>query len=93
MSIIKTAFFFLILFSIATTGLYVKSNVNANSNANLIVRIAPIIINKSGSVRFPERVPSPETVLQIQTAVQSDDAQTLNNLLVKHRFYVLPGRK
>ncbi|MCF6313319.1 MAG: hypothetical protein L3J39_12800 [Verrucomicrobiales bacterium] len=92
MSIIKTAFFFLVLLSVATSGLYLKSNVSASANANRIASIAPIVISKNGAVRFPERVPPSETVLQIQIAIQSDDAQALNDLLVKHRFYVLPGR-
>lgn len=71
--------------------IYVKSNISASS-AGMFTKIAPLIIGKNGSVRFPELVPSPETVYQIQTANQSDDVQGLNTLLVKHRFYVLPGK-
>ncbi|MFK5921546.1 MAG: hypothetical protein QM496_05160 [Verrucomicrobiota bacterium] len=92
MSIIKTAFFLLVLVSIAMGGIYVKNNASLHGGANRIAQIAPIIIGNNGAVRFPNRVPSPETVYQIQTAVQTDDAQALNDLLVKHRFYVLPGR-
>jgi hypothetical protein len=93
MSIIKTAFFFLVLVSMVMGSVYVKQSVQHQANANRIAQIAPIIIGNNGTVRFPQRVPSPETVFQIQTAIQTDDAQKLNDLLVRHRFYVLPGRK
>ena len=93
MSIIKTAFFFLVLISLVMGSVYVKKSVQHNVAANRIAQIAPIIIGNNGTVRFPERVPTPETVFQIQAAIQTDDAQKLNDLLVRHRFYVLPGRK
>ncbi len=92
MSIVKTAFFFLVLVSIVMGSIYVKQGAQHNAGANRIAQIAPIIIGNNGTVRFPQRVPSPETVFQIQAAIQADDAQKLNDLLVKHRFYVLPGR-
>lgn len=93
MGIIKTAFFFLVLISISMGGVYIKSSASSRASANRMAQIAPIIIGNNGSVRFPERVPSPETVFQIQTAIQTDDAQSLNALLVKYHFYVLPGRR
>lgn len=71
--------------------IYVRQN--AQVGTNQIAQIAPIIIGNNGTVRFPQRVPSPETVFQIQAAIQTDDARKLNDLLVRHRFYVLPGRK
>lgn len=93
MSVFKTAFFFLVLISMVMGGAYLKQGVQHKIAANRMAQIAPIIIGNNGTVRFPERVPSPETVFQIQTAIQTDDAQKLNDLLVRHRFYVLPGRK
>jgi len=93
MSIIKTAFFFLVLVSMVLGSIYVKQGVQHNAAKNRIAQIAPIIIGNNGAVRFPQRVPSPETVFQIQTAIRADDAQKLNDLLVRHRFYVLPGRQ
>jgi len=93
MSVFKTAFFFLVLISMVMGGVYVKQGVQHKVASNRMSQIAPIIIGNNGTVRFPERVPSPETVFQIQTAIQTDDAQKLNDLLVKHRFFVLPGRK
>jgi len=92
-SIFRTAFILLGLISMAMGGLYVKKNAVQYEAAKKIVQIAPIIIGNNGSVRFPQRVPSPETVFQIQAAIQTDNATTLNALLIKHRFYVLPGRK
>lgn len=91
MSIIKTAFFFLILISITMGGIYVKGS--ASSSDYRMEKIAPIIIGNKGAIRFPQRLPLPETVFQIQSAIQTDDVQTLNKLLVEHHFYVLPGRR
>jgi len=90
MSVIKTAFIFLVLISMAIGGIYVKNNVQQGIETRGMAQIAPIIIG-NGFVRFPERVPSPETVFQIQSAVQTEDAAALNNLLIKNRFYVLPS--
>ena len=83
MSIIKTAFFFLVLISITMGGIYVKGSSSSRSSDYRMAKIAPIIIGNNGAVRFPQRVPSPETVFRIQSAIQTDDAQTLNNLLVR----------
>lgn len=91
MSVIKTALIFLALISMAMGGVYVKNNVQQDIETRQMANIAPIIIG-NGFVRFPERVPSPETVFQIQSAVQTEDAAALNDLLIKHRFYVLPTR-
>jgi len=78
--------------SLAMGGVYVKRNVAIQIAEREIEQIAPVILGNNGSVRFPERIPSPETVYQIQMAVQTDDAQKLNSLLIEHRFYVLPGQ-
>lgn len=93
MSVVKTAFFFLVLVSMVMGSIYVEQSLQNRIRANHISKIAPIVIGNNGAVRFPQRVPSPETVFQIQAAIQTDDVQKLNDLLVKHRFYVLPGRK
>ncbi len=92
MSVIKTALFLLVLVSMAFGGLYMKKNAAKYTAAQNIAQISPIIIGNSGSVRFPERFPSPEVVFQIQTAARTDDVQALNALLVEHRFYLLPER-
>ena len=93
MSIFKTAFVLLALVSMTMGGIYVKNSAVEKEAAFKISQIAPVIVFQNGLVRFPERIPSPETVFQIQTAVRTDDAQSLNDLLIKHRFYLLPGPK
>jgi len=88
---------FLVLISMAMGGIYFKNNVQQVIEARLApiklapMKIAPIIIGSNGVVRYPERVPSPETVFQIRSAVETEDYAALNNLLIKNRFYALPA--
>ena len=73
-------------------GIFINSNATSFTAMQDMSQISPILIGAHGSVRFPERSPNPDTVYQIQKAVQYDDFETLNAILVKHRFYVLPER-
>ena len=90
MSIIKTALFFLVLVSMTFGGIYVKKSASSFVHAPNSTHIAPIIIADNGAVRFPERFPAPEAVFQIQSAARRGDFKTLNELLIKHNFYLLP---
>ena len=74
--------------------IYVKRNaaVYGEIRVQQSTEISPIIISQRGVVRFPERVPSAKAVHEILVAVQENDFMSLNDLLIKHRFYVLPGR-
>jgi len=92
MSVIKTAFIFLVLISMAMGGIYVKKSVQPGFEAQIAATPAPapIIIGSNGLVSYLERIPSSETRFQIHSAVETEDYATLNNLLIKNRFYVLP---
>lgn len=92
MSVIKTALFFLVLVSMTMGGIYIKRNAAPLLATSGSSEIAPIIIGNGGSVRFPKRFPNPEVLYEIRTAVKTDDFETLNDLLVKHNFYLLPER-
>ena len=90
-SIFKTAFLLLTMISMAMGGFYMKKSADKSSAALRIAQIAPIIIGNNGSIRFPQRVPTPEAVFQFQMAVRTENVTALNDLLIKHRFYLLPG--
>lgn len=92
MSVIKTALFLLVLVSMAMGGIYMKNSATVFAEVQSFANIAPVIVGNDGSVRFPERFPNPEAVYQIRAAVQQEDVEALNDLLIKHHFYLLPER-
>lgn len=61
------------------------------SNTATPIKPAPVLIGNSGSVSFPGRIPSPETVYQLRRAIQMKDKATMNKILVQNRLFVAPN--
>ena len=55
------------------------------------IKAAPMMINQNGSLTFPGRMPSPNTVYDIRNAIQSEDIEKLNALLVENHLFVAPS--
>lgn len=58
-----------------------------------ILEVAPIMIDSDGSLRFPGRAPAPETVHALRLAIQAEDMEKLNMLLVENYLFVAPNNK
>ena len=56
-----------------------------------LLQPAPMLIHSNGAITFPGRAPQPETVYQLRRAIQTENAEMLQTLLVKHRFFVAPS--
>jgi len=56
------------------------------------VSIAPMMIHSNGSVSFPDRMPSPDTVYQIRRAIKMEDVEQLNAILVENNLFVAPSK-
>ena len=54
------------------------------------VKAAPMIIGENGMLTFPGRMPSPNTVKDLQLAIEKEDVDTLNALLVENHLFVAP---
>ena len=54
------------------------------------VQAAPVIINSNGTLTFPGRIPSPDTVYDLRRAIEMKDTATLNALLVENHLFVAP---
>ena len=52
---------------------------------------APVMIHENGSVTFPGRIPAPETVYELRRAIEMEDVEMLNAILVKNRLFVAPN--
>lgn len=52
--------------------------------------LSPVILNQDGTVRFLDRIPSPEVAMNIREAAASNDFEKLNSQLAEYGFYVLP---
>lgn len=61
------------------------------SKAPAPIKPAPVLIDSSGSVSFPGRVPSPDTVYELRRAIQMEDVETMNEILVQNHLFVAPG--
>ena len=56
------------------------------------IKAAPMMINENGSLIFPGRMPAPNTVYDIRNAIESEDIETLNALLVENHLFVAPNQ-
>lgn len=54
------------------------------------IKPAAMLIHANGSISFPNRSPLPETVYELRRAVQTEDIEKLNALLVAHNLFVAP---
>ncbi len=52
---------------------------------------AAMTIGANGSLAFPGRVPAPETVYQLRRAIQMEDMEALNALLIENQLFVAPS--
>jgi len=57
----------------------------------VVIKPAPMIIEASGAVSFPGRVPKPQTVYELRRAIQMEDVEALNTILVKNHLFVAPN--
>ena len=55
------------------------------------IKQAPVMIHENGSVTFPGRIPAPETVYELRRAIEMEDVEMLNAILVKNRLFVAPN--
>lgn len=61
------------------------------SYAPATVKSAPMTISTTGAVTFPGRIPSPDAVYKLRRAVQMEDMESLNALLIEHHLFLAPG--
>ena len=54
--------------------------------------LAPMLIHSNGTVTFPDRLPSPETVYEIRRLIKVEDVEQLNAILVKNNLFVAPTK-
>lgn len=52
---------------------------------------APVMIASDGALTFPGRIPSPDTVYNLRRAIQEEDVETLNALLVENHLFMAPS--
>ncbi|MFK5924201.1 MAG: hypothetical protein QM496_18645 [Verrucomicrobiota bacterium] len=55
------------------------------------VKPAPMTVSLSGAIAFPGRIPGPDTVFKLRRAVQMEDVETLNALLVENHLFLAPS--
>ncbi len=61
------------------------------SQAPAPVKPAPVEVSDNGAISFPGRIPDPETVFQLRRAIQLEDMETLNKILVQNHLFMAPG--
>ncbi len=52
---------------------------------------APVLIGTDGSLTFPGRMPSPDTVYNLRRALKMEDVEKLNALLFENQLFVAPN--
>lgn len=69
----------------------VVGKIGSQGQGSASVKPAAMTISADGALAFPGRVPAPETVYKLRRAIQLEDVETLNALLVKNRLFVAPS--
>lgn len=55
------------------------------------VQPAPVMIGTNGELTFPGRIPAPETIYSLRSAIQTEDVEKMNAILFENHLFVAPN--
>jgi len=60
-------------------------------NSPATIEPAPVMLGTNGSIKFPGRMPAPDTVYELRRAIQMEDIEKLNEILFENHLFMAPS--